>query len=50
MENIVIVLIVAGVVGLAGRYLWKSKKRGVKCVGCPDGHSCGGCSCQCHNR
>ena len=50
MENILIILIVAGMVGLAGRYLWKAKKRGVKCVGCPDGCSCGGCGCQCHDK
>lgn len=53
MENILILLLVGLIVGLAGGYVWKARKRGVKCIGCPDsGHcsgncgSCPGCGCE----
>lgn len=51
MENIIIIAIVVLIVGLAARYIYKEKKRGVKCIGCPEGCSCasggcgGGCGC-----
>ena len=52
MVNIISFAVIAAVVGLAARYVYKAKKRGVKCVGCPGGcpsnGSCGGCSCDCH--
>ena len=48
MENFVIIAIVAAIIGLAARYIYKEKKRGVKCIGCPEGCSCsGGCSGGC---
>ena len=36
MQNFIVILIVAVIVGLASRYIYKEKKRGVKCIGCPD--------------
>lgn len=49
MENIIILVIVAVIVGLAARYVYRAKKNGAKCIGCPSGHSCGsnvsGCNC-----
>ncbi len=43
-------LIVIGVILLilcgAGAYLYKAKKRGQKCVGCPYAGTCGKCHCQ----
>lgn len=47
MENFIILAIVAVIVALAARYIYKAKKKGAKCIGCPDGCSCstGGCSC-----
>ena len=47
MENMIILLVIGLIVGAAG-YIWKEKKKGVKCVGCPYAQSCGGnCSgCQ----
>ena len=42
MENIIIILIVVAVIGLAGYYIYKSKKSGKKCVGCPDSGACSG--------
>ena len=48
MENLIILAVVAGIVTLSGRYLYKAKKRGVKCIGCPSGCSCKGCHGGCH--
>ena len=51
MVNFVLVFVIATVVGFAAGYVRKSRKRGVKCIGCPDAGncsgSCGGCSCGC---
>ena len=49
MDLIVIFIIAAILVG-AGYAVYRSKKAGKKCIGCPDGGSCsgacsGGCSC-----
>ena len=58
MENVIIVVILAVIVGAIIGYLLKSKRRAVKCIGCPDAHvcqaknnasgACGGCQ-SCHN-
>ena len=50
--DIVILAVITAIAGLAGWYIYKSKKSGKKCIGCPDGASCsgkaGGCSgCGC---
>lgn len=50
MENIIIIAVLALILGLAAGYVYKAKKSGRKCIGCPDGGSCsghcsGGCSC-----
>ena len=47
MVNIIAIVVVGAIVGLAAGYIYKEKKRGVKCVGCPYGGSCGG-NCGCH--
>ena len=45
MDNIIVIAIVALIVGLAGWYIWKEKRRGVQCIGCPDSKTCsGGCA------
>lgn len=40
MENAIIVAVLAVVVGLAVRYVYKQKKKGKKCIGCPYCDSC----------
>ena len=35
------------VVGIAVFYVVRSKKKGVRCIGCPDSKSCSGCQCGC---
>ena len=50
MENIIIAVIIVAIVGAASFYIYKAKKSGKKCIGCPDGGSCSsGCggSCGC---
>ncbi len=51
MEDIIIIVILAVIIGLAARYIYKAKKSGKKCIGCPDGCSCSakntGCACSC---
>ena len=48
MENIIIIAIIVVIVGVAALYVYKAKKNGKKCIGCPDSNSCGGnCGCGC---
>ena len=37
-----IIAILIVIVGAAALYLYKARKRGVKCIGCPDGAKCSG--------
>ena len=41
-ESIIIIAIVIAVVGLAAGYVYRAKRNGKKCIGCPDS-GCGGC-------
>ena len=51
MENVIIIAIMVVIVALAGFYVYKAKKSGKKCIGCPDSGSCsGGCSCGCGEK
>ena len=43
MKNLIIIVILALIVGLAGLYIYKAKKSGKKSIGCPDGCSCKSC-------
>ncbi len=57
MDNFIIVAILAVIVGAALAYVIKAKKRGAKCIGCPDSKTCaskstesdcsGNCGCCC---
>lgn len=56
MANVIATLIIVLVLGGAIAYIVKSKKKGVKCIGCPDSGSCAhsqsvhaaeGCGCSC---
>jgi hypothetical protein len=53
MADIIIGLIIVAMVGLAIRYIYKAKKSGVKCIGCPNAGTCGSKntgSCGCHSE
>ena len=45
MENLVIGGIVLLVLSGAVYYIVKQKKKGVKCIGCPNGGDCSGSGC-----
>ena len=48
MVNLILIVIIGAVVGLAAGYVWKAKKQGRKCIGCPDSGTCSGtCSGNC---
>ena len=49
METVIVSVILILVIGAAGWYVYKAKKSGRKCIGCPDGGNCekNGCSCGC---
>ena len=47
METLIVIVILVLILGGAVGYMYKAKKRGVKCIGCPSGgkcHSCHACS------
>lgn len=46
MVDILIIIAILLIVGLAGLYVYKAKKSGKKCIGCPYADSCGRDSCQ----
>lgn len=41
MIDVVVSAIIVVIVGAALAYIIKSRKNGIKCVGCPDAKSCG---------
>ncbi len=47
--DIIVILIVAAVIGAICFYLWRQKKRGVKCIGCPYAKECSGKCGGCNN-
>ena len=42
-----IVGIIVVILGLVIFYIRKAKKKGVKCIGCPDSKTCNGCCSGC---
>ena len=48
MDTVIAVIVIVAIVALAAFYVYKAKKSGKKCIGCPDGGSCNGkCACCC---
>ena len=50
MTDIIIVLVVLAIVAGAGLYIYKAKKAGATCVGCPHAKSCGSSNCSCGSK
>ena len=50
MTNLLVFVIIAAIVGGASLYIYKAKKRGVKCIGCPAGKKCGACCTGCASK
>lgn len=47
MTNIIAGTVIVLLVGLAIRYIYKEKKKGTHCIGCPMSGNCHkGCSCK----
>ena len=40
MDNVIIIIILIVIIGLAGFYIYREKKSGKKCIGCPYSKSC----------
>jgi hypothetical protein len=55
MADLLVMGIILLIVGAAAAYIWKAKKRGVKCIGCPSAGKCSGqeghtkCNCERHS-
>ncbi len=53
-KDIVIIAVIVLIIGSAAFYIYKAKKSGKKCIGCPDSGSCQGCSggtdCHCQDK
>lgn len=52
MTDIILIAVIILAVGGASYYIYKAKKSGKKCIGCPSGGQCAGaqggkCSCGC---
>ena len=45
MIDYIIIAVIVLIVAFAGIYVYKAKKSGRKCIGCPDGGSCSSKSC-----
>ena len=54
MENVILIVVILAILGGAFFYIYKAKKSGAKCIGCPDAKSCSGncsgCSCNCGHK
>ena len=54
MDTFIVGAIVLLIVGAAVFYIVKAKKKGVKCIGCPQGSACadgcGECGAACHTQ
>lgn len=40
MDNFIVIAILALILGAALAYVIKAKRRGIKCIGCPDSKNC----------
>ena len=47
--DLIVIAVIAAILGGAAWYIYKSKKNGVHCIGCPDAKTCPskGCSGKC---
>ena len=42
MDDILVIVIVALIVLFASLYVYKKRKAGIKCIGCPEAKTCSG--------
>ncbi len=52
--DIIVIAVILAIIGGAGWYIYRAKKSGAKCIGCPDSKTCSGncksCSCACGHK
>ena len=46
MVDFLIIALIAAILGGAAVYIYKAKKSGTKCIGCPHAKTCGSCKCK----
>lgn len=47
MENFIVIVVLGLIIGCAIAYVIKARKKGVKCIGCPQGGKCSGNCSEC---
>ena len=50
MADLIVIAVLALVLFLAGRAIYKAKKSGRACMGCPDGGCCSGSCSHCGSK
>ena len=50
MTDLIILAVLALICGSAAIYVYRAKKRGAKCIGCPVEGGCSGCCSSCASR
>lgn len=50
MINVILTAIIFLALGVAGVYIYKEKKNGSKCIGCPNAKECGKMACECKGK
>ena len=50
MDNLIVIAVLVVVIGGAAIYVFKQRKKGVKCIGCPNGNDCSGNCCSCDSK
>ncbi|MCR5556001.1 MAG: FeoB-associated Cys-rich membrane protein [Butyrivibrio sp.] len=50
MVDIIAILVIGLLFGLAVRYIYKEKKKGVHCIGCPSAGACHKATCSCKSK
>ena len=50
MTDMIVAVILAALIGGAAFYIYRAKKSGAKCIGCPDSGTCSGNCSGCSGR
>ena len=50
MVDFIAIAVIGLLFGLAVRYIYKEKKKGVHCIGCPSAGACHKAACSCKNK
>ncbi|MBQ4150654.1 MAG: FeoB-associated Cys-rich membrane protein [Clostridia bacterium] len=50
IENVILIAVIVVILALAGGYVYKAKKSGNKCIGCPHSSICGSENCNCNKK